>query len=99
MDSQKLHSLRRFGIRILGTLAGVVFLYFAGIGPAWCVLRFTQHSEAFIETLYRPLWQAAEKTPMERPLDAYVTWRVDLWQRYDKRTPTQTKGPIGETPR
>ncbi len=94
MDSEKPRTLGSIATRIACTFVGVVILYVAGVGPAWCVLRFTENGEILTTTLYAPLWRATEKTPLEKPLDAYVTWWVDHWPRHDSNNQHPSATPL-----
>ena len=78
MDSEKPYSLRSVLTRIVCTLLGVLLLYVVGYGPANYVYQRFPNSRNLITAIYDPLEAATDKTPLERPLNQYMGWWLDI---------------------
>lgn len=77
-----------FGHRLLTGAVGFVgllVLYALSVGPAIFVVGRVDAAAGIplIETLYYPLFVAVNRTPLERPLQAYMRW----WMYFPSQVP------------
>ena len=59
-------------------------LYFLSVGPmVYCDRRnlWSEQTRDVVEKIYIPLEWTAKRTPLKKPLDAYVDW----WEKVAKR--------------
>ena len=67
-------------------LAGLLFLYVFGVGPAGYVHRRYPKMRPALEAIYSPL-RALEGTPLARPIGIYADWWEDLARKRGNAVP------------
>ena len=82
MDAAETPSLRRLLVRMAATLLALTGLYVLSVGPAAYVDEKLPASQTFLTTLYMPLFDVMEQTPLAEPFYSYVIWWRELAPHY-----------------